>query len=507
MLPIALSTLVFSCTVPKNYQAGKPFVYSVTIKVEGNFRSGEAQDLEARLANQLDDSLRTQIVSLAGIRKTLVNPPVFDTANLRRSLGYMVALLNAEGYYSPVIKDTVHKDSVGGKNHYSLNFHHVYPRISRRRLPDQYRAIIGFRVKPGKQLKFDSIGYALNTPELQALAMQSRPQSLLKKNNPYSKQVLSAELDRLVDLFRNNGYYKISKDDLVIEKDTVVAALIDPTLDPFQQAALLEKLKRKRENPTINVVVLQRPVKDSSRIVKYYIGQVTVYPDLPILEDTVVSSMVDTSTARNFTIITRSDKFKHSFLTSNIYLRPGRLYKLSNYNRTVNRFNQMGAWSQASVTMTPSGNADSVLDVDLRLYPAKKQALNTGMEISRNTYDIVTATNLFGVGLPLGLINRNTFRQSILSTTNLHGGVEFGGDFIQTTQVSLSHSISIPRMIPPIVKRLARSDSIRTVLLTNASYTDRYLDNRQPFFTLRSVNAAFGWEWSRNNRSYLYRPL
>ncbi|HMH23954.1 MAG TPA: BamA/TamA family outer membrane protein [Puia sp.] len=508
MLPIVLSTLVFSCTIPKNYQANKPFVYSVTIKVEGNFKSGERQDLEARLANQLDDSLRTQIVSLAGIRKTLINPPVFDSMNLRRSLAFMVALLNASGYYSIAIKDSVHIDTVRGKNHFSVNFHHVYPRIPKRRLPEQYRAMIDFRVTPGKQLKFDSIGFALNTPELQALTLQSRPQSLLKKNKPFSKQVLSAELDRLVELFRNNGYYKFSKDDLYIEKDTVVAALIDPTLDPFQQAALLEQLKRKRENPTVNVVVLQHPVKDSSRITKYYIGRVTVYPDLPVLEDTVTVTTTDTSTTPKFTIISRYDKFKHSFLTSNIYLRPDRLYKQSDYNRTFNRFNQLGAWQTASIDLAPSVRSDSVLDVSLRLYPAKKQYLNTGMEISRNTYDIVTASNLFGVGMPLGLINRNTFRQSILSNTNLHGGVEFGGDFIQTTQVSLSHTISIPRLIAPFkVKKGYRLDSIHTVLILNGSYTDRYLDNRQPFFTLRSLNAAWGYEWSHNNRSYLYRPL
>src|SRR6202000_794941 len=105
------------------------------------------------------------------------------------------------------------------------------------------------------------------------------------------KQRMSAELDRLVYLFRNNGYYSFSKEDLVVERDTVVAALIDPNLDPFQQASLLDELKRKREHPTITVPGLQRPTRDSTHIVPYTIGRVTVYPDLPILlEDTVTVS-------------------------------------------------------------------------------------------------------------------------------------------------------------------------------------------------------------------------
>ena len=228
------------------------------MKVEGNLPKPEKIDLSTRLSNQLDDSLRTQVRSILGLFNTVMYPPVFDTANVRRSIGYMVALLNATGYYNPLIKDTVRRDTV-----------HIHHWFSRTR-SIQYRVSIDFTVFPGKQVKLDSIGYHLSTPALQTLALQSLPQSLLKKGKPYSKQALSSELDRLVSLFRNNGYYSFSKDDLFIEKDTVVSALIDPNLDPFQQAALLDELRKKREHPTINVVILERPVRDSIAFAEIY---------------------------------------------------------------------------------------------------------------------------------------------------------------------------------------------------------------------------------------------
>ncbi|HEX9512811.1 MAG TPA: BamA/TamA family outer membrane protein [Puia sp.] len=497
VLTTVLLTMLFSCTVPRKYQEGKPFVFSTNIKVEGNIPSSEKQDLTQKLSNQLDDSIRTQVVSIAGIYKRVMSPPVFDTANMRRSLGYMIAGLNSYGYYAPVIKDTFRIKEVKGKKLKIKHWRFV-------KVPyEESRVSIDFRVWPGKQLKFDSIGYALHTPALQALTLQSRSQTLLHKGKPYSKQVLSAELDRLVELFRNNGYYYFSKEDLVVVRDTVVAALIDPNLDPFEQAALLAKLKKKREHPTIDVVIEQRPVKDSSRITKYYIGHVTVYPDLPVLEDTVTVNNIDTSTAKNFTIISRSDKFKPTVITNNVYLRPTRLYRQLNANRTINRFNQMGAWQQASVGLTPSYSSDSVLDVTLRLYPAKKQYLNADLEASRNTGDIIAVGNLFGVGLNLGLRNRNTFRQAVLTTTNLRGGVELGSDFIQTTQASISHTISFPRLIAPFpVSRERRLDSLRSVLNFNAAYTDR-----RQFFTTRSFNTSWGYQWSRGNRSFLFNPL
>ncbi|MHA4807649.1 translocation and assembly module lipoprotein TamL [Flavitalea flava] len=507
VLSTVVLILLFSCTTPKNYQAGKPFVYNVDIKVDGKLKKNEKQDLTAKLTNQLDDSLRTQIVSYAGVYKKLQNPPVFDTANLRRSIGFMVALLNAEGYYSPVIKDSVRITVKKGRR-LKLSNWYLFPikMVSY----NESRVSVSFRVNPGKQLKFDSIGYLLSTPELQELAMKNRNGALLQPGKPYSKQIVSAELDRLVDLFRDNGYYKFSKEDLVAVRDTVVAALIDPTLDPFQQAALLEDLKKKRENPTIRVVVEQRPVKDSIRITRFYIGHVTIFPDLPVLEDsTPYISHTDTSTAPKTTVISRYSKFKPSFLTKNVYLRPDRLYKQTNYTRTVNRFNQMGAWQQATIVLSQDYEKDTLLDVTVKLYPAKKQNMSVGVEASRNTNDIVTVSNLFGVGLNLGLRNRNTFKQSVLSTTSLRGGVELGADFIQTTQASISHSIYLPKVFPQPPKFLTdffkikfRRDSVRTVLNFNAAYTDR-----REFFTLKSVNTSWGFEWTKGNRSFLWRPL
>jgi surface antigen Omp85-like protein len=492
LLPVAF-LLLFSCTVPRKYQYHQPFVFAVKVKVAGDLPPYEKKDLAQKLSNQLDDSLKPQVVSIAGVYTRVMNPPVFDTTNIRRSIAFMVALLNASGYYDPAIKDTVRRDTVRFQKHPEKN---------------EYRVMVDFMVNPGKQLRLDSIAYALSSPSLQALALQSRDNSVLKKGKPYSKQLISDELDRLVTLFRNNGYYRFSKEDVVVELDTVVSALIAPDLDPFQQEALLAELKRKREHPTINLVVEQKPVRDSSHLTRYTIGRVTVYPDLPIvLEDTVTTSRIDTTTARGFTLITRSDKFKPSTIVNNVYVRPNTLYKLQNSIRTVNRFSFMGAWQQETMSFLPSEESDTVLNATLKLYPNKKYYLNADYEVARNTNDIVTSTNLFGINLNFGLRDRNSFRESVLSSTTLRGGIELGSDFIQTTQTSLSHTLSFPQVLP---KGLARSwpwknmstDSVRSIFNINASYVDR-----RQFFTMRSANASFGWEWTKGNKTWLWRPL
>jgi hypothetical protein len=187
---LALSvSMAFSCTVARKYQEGKPFVYEVHVKVDGNQKTSEKQDLELHLNNQLDDSLRPQVVSYAGIYKRIVAPPVFDSANVRRSVGFMVTLLNSLGYFAPAIKDSFHIRNVHG-HHFLL-----WGKFK------ESRTSVYFRVNPGKQLKFDSIAYDLQDSALQGLALHSRSQSLLQKNGPYSKAVISSELDRLVGIF------------------------------------------------------------------------------------------------------------------------------------------------------------------------------------------------------------------------------------------------------------------------------------------------------------------
>ncbi|MBS1597959.1 MAG: BamA/TamA family outer membrane protein [Bacteroidetes bacterium] len=500
VLPILFFSL-FACRFTRGYQRDKPFVYKTKIKVDQKMPNDEKQDLIARLENQLDDSLRAKTVTAPRflppfLWKKLQSPPVFDTLNLSRSIVYMNSLLNSIGYYAPVITDSIETGFKKNKSH-----------------GDQHRVCITFNVKPGKRLIFDSVGFDLQTPALQALTMKSKDQSLLKKNQPYSKQILGTELNRIVDTFRSNGYYKFSREDLYVEHDTVFAALIDPTMDPLQQAELLQKLERRRQNPTINVVIKQRPIKDSSHLMQYYIGNVTVYPDLPTTEDTSIVH-TDTTKIRNVNFITRSNKFKLPFIANNIYLRQGRLYKQDNYYRTSNRFTQFTAWQYFNIDFENSTLGDSLLDMTMRMYPAKKLKLTSDLEASRNTNDIVTASNLFGVGVNFGVQDRNAFKQSVLTSTNLRGGVEFGADFIQTGLASVSHTIAFPRLIfLPALERKFRSP--QTLLSFNASYTDR-----RHFYTVRSINGSFGWQGSRSrqtftsnnvpinkNKVFLFRPL
>ncbi len=483
-LAAVLLLLFASCTVPRKYQKGKPFVYRSAVTLENaSLTKAEKRELKAALLNQLDDSLKVRTVIAVSfwplIYNRLSKPPVFDTSYVGKSKTFMRALLKSQGYFESVIKDT----------------------FSIARVKNQQRVSVKFMVTPGNPLRYDSIGYDFFTPELQELALQSRNKSTLKKNNKYSIQEISNELDRLLSVYRDNGYYKITKEDMYVEHDTVVAALIDPTLDPFEQFELLDSLSRKKREPTINIVFKQRVPKDTTHLHKYYWGNVKVYPDRPLVKDTETRKP-DSIRIGRYDIFPTTRKFKIPFIARNVAIRPNTIYKQSDYFRTINTFTNLGAWSQVDINIDERIDGLRYLDAEVLLYPAKKQSLTVDFETSRNATDLLTTGSLFGIGMNLGVRNRNGFRESISNTSNLRFGVELGPKIVQTLQTSFSHNIYVPRFIAPFKIKQRNLIAPRTIINFNVSYT-----NRRDFVEVRSVNTSFGYDFSKKNHSWQVIPF
>ena len=483
-----MMSMMVACTIPKKYQKGKPFIYSTDVILRNSdLPNAEKLQLRQSLRNQVDDSL--QVPTVLAFRALppwfyyrLSKPAVFDSTYIGRSKTFMNALLNSRGYFSPVITDTFWVDTLRRKN--------------------QMRTYVKFFVSPGVALRYDSIGYDMQNSELQQLAMQNLDRSLLQKSDPYSVQNISLELDRLLNIYRDHGYLKINKEDLYAELDTVVAALIDPGLDPFEQFQLIDSLSKKSREPTIKVVFRQRTPKDSSHLEKYSWGNIHVYPDRDLLQSNYVTAR-DSVKIDGLTIFPNSRRFKLPFIARNVSIRPGTLYRQSDYFKTINTFTNLGAWQQVDVNINERPDTSNILDADILLYPAKKQSLNIDFETSRNASDVLTTGNLFGIGLNLGIRNRNGFRESIASTSNLRFGVELGTNIIQTVQASFSHNIYVPRFLTPFKIRQEKNLlNPRTIINFSTAYT-----NRRKFFDVRSVNTSWGYDWSKKNRNWQYLPF
>ncbi|MDP4263095.1 MAG: BamA/TamA family outer membrane protein [Bacteroidota bacterium] len=456
-----------SCTIVKKYQPNKPFVYKTNINLIGNFSNEEKDRLITSLKGQLDDSV---VVKIAHNPFPVIrHPSQYDSTAADRSIMFMRALLISLGYFGD-----------------SMWYDHKIKVVNK----DQYRTTINFYVRPGNQVKLDSISYSLKQPELQRLTDSSRNQALIKKGDPFAKAAISAELDRLTELYRNNGYLRFTRDQLVGIWDTLDVSLLQPNLGFFEQLQALKRQSERRQNPTANLEIYLKNA-DSVKLTKYYIGNVTIYP----------AYSVDTSGRKREDIVKGirviqygKKKFKASIFPPNIYLPRDSVYRQRRYVRTLNRLNVIGAWRLVNIDQVLRKGQDTV-DFVIRLTPAKKQSFTTNLEGSINQSAI--SGTLFGLGVNAGIQNRNAWKAANYSSTNLRYGIEFGNSgsdqFIQTRQISASNNIYFPRAVL-FDKYIPenRKDNWRTVFSTNAAYTDRRF-----LFSLTTFNVAWGYEYQR----------
>ena len=474
LVSVILISFISSCgVVPKNYPYRKPFVFQTNINLEGSFSKEEKSQLKTQLEGQLDDSIRVRTIGQL-YRSVLKRPPVYDSSNAERSVKFMNALLVSQGYF---------KDSISYDTTLILK-----PADD----PRQYRTIVNFYVKPGKQVKLDSISYVINNTELQVLTDANKQKTLLKKGDAFSKQTVLPELNRLVDVYRNNGYLRFSFDELVGVWDTLNVLLLQPSFDPFEQIQMLDSVRRKRiDNPTANLEIRLRPGYDVDRLKKYYVGHSTVYTDTSRILTKIIYR--DTS----FSIYSYHHLFKPHFIIQNIYLNRGDLYSQEKFLKTVGRFNSLGAWRLVNIEQIPRPLTDTV-DFEYYLTPAIKYSFTANIETSRNN-SLLLEEKLWGIGVSGQLLNRNFGHSANQSTTIARYATELStkGEFVKTRQASISQSIYFPKPIPNskwIPEKFR--DNFRTVLNFSLGNIDR-----KDYFNLTSLNASWGYNFSWKNKA------
>ncbi len=196
---LLLGLLISSCNITKKAPAGRPYLTKNTYEIQGGrFTRLEREALEAKMENQLDDSSKLNVATKFMFINVLKQPPAFDTMYSNRSAENMKASMYHIGYYNTrVIYDA---DTVGQK------------------------VKVHYTVQAGNPTTIDTFSYRFFRPDLQALVQKHKEDALLVQNQPVTKLGVLGEMNRVVDTFRNNGYYKFnwhtflhrfSSDDLV----------------------------------------------------------------------------------------------------------------------------------------------------------------------------------------------------------------------------------------------------------------------------------------------------
>lgn len=513
---IFICLFIVSCTIPRKYQKDKPFVAKNKIEVKGgNFSKEERATLKQRLNAQLDDSSRIKVIDKLFFWHVLVSPPSYDSNSAAISARNMETSMLHVGYYNA--KATFSADTVKSGN--------------------QQRVHVSYLVEVNKPTLIDTFSYIMRKPDLQKLAVENIDKTLIKEGKPVTKAAVIGELNRLVELYRNNGYYKFTSEEVVMRGDTTVAALTTITDDIFEQLRLLAEAQAARDSPTIKLAVVLKTPKDSNRLKPYYINNIYFLPDYrngDNINDTGLTRRYLTNSRRlarekcdtckvdtNFIMLYHKYLFRPRILVRNMYLRKGNLYNQADFYKSLNAFARAGVWQSTNIVVEEVKSKDSSnkLDLIVQLIPAKKFGYEASLEASysassnTNSVTAANAGNLLGVSGNISFLNRNLNKEGIKMTNSLLAGVEFNlkpdsnnrKNLINSNEISYTNNISFPRLIFPFAKFSSdkRFISTESFITTRLSYI-----NRINLFNLQSFNFGVGYAGTtKKNRQWTFKPL
>ncbi len=469
-------SLLSSCTIVRKYQPNKPFVYKNSIKIKGDLRGINTRELRTRLATQIEDSVKPVYKSVMFVRNIMTGPAVFDSNYVKQTVFNMNNLLHNIGYYRGDVIAEWDTTVIGKK-------------------ADQQRVHVRYKVETGKPFLIDSISYVFTDSNLQRIAEASLGKSLLKKSARYNRQLVDEELNRLIELFRDNGYYSINREVVRAQLDTLDVSLIDVSLDPFEVLRQQLEAGKRSEQPTINIAILQIPVKDTSLVQTYEIGDVNIFPDVPA-ELTPGRSGITPEEHDGYKIFNRYNLFRPDFLTQRVLLKPGDLYRVSNYNRTLLKYNRIEAWQSVNINSRLDDSTKTV-DFFIRMVPARKYFFSVDFEGSSilTAQDQIFSAGNKGLALSFSFKNRNFAKRALQLENVLRTGVEFTNfSRILSSEIGLRNRLVFPSLLIPFFNPEAQRDFInaKTYLSLDLSYIDRH-----QFYKINNLNTYLGYEFQR----------
>lgn len=415
------------------------------------------------------------------LRNGLGDPPVvLDTIMAMRAADQMSLYMLKEGYFQNEVNTEI--------------------TILKRK-----RAKVTYRIEAGPEYEIHEIRREIPDPNLEYLASQYQPNSLLKTGQRFSVSRMDEERDQLLRIFKNEGYYDLNKDEIFFQVDSTIGGRqVDVILgihplrkpDPLNSDSLIDKNHVRYK---INEVIVNR-------------SYLTPRPGAPAIEAT------DTSYVGNYTIVGHPRlRVKPEIIVQNIRFEEGQFYsreKLENTHRSLGSLDIFHAVNVRFDRLPAANDDEGLLNCLIQLTPAKKQQL---VFETRGTHN----SGFFGTAGSVTYRNRNIFRgaevfrfrisgafeaQQLLTGTEVAGesgsGLQ-GQAVFNTVEFVPEVSLTIPKFLFPIaVNRIAKSARPFTEISLSYGF------QRRPDFTRNMLKTIFSYRWRESDfKTWIISPL
>lgn len=422
--------------------------------------------LDTRLYYKTDDADDTTKFR-NWLRKSVVEPPaIYDPELSELTAESMTFYLQNKGYKDALVQDT---SFTKGKN-----------------------TSAKYIVTPGLQYVVDSIFFNSPDSAIQLLLNDLSATTFLTPGKPISNELFTAESKRITEALQNRGYAY------------------------FEQNFIKPRGLPRGNKVVVYYDILVPPEQGFHQ--KYTIGDIFVDPyyikagSLIRERDTVIEEGVhfifDKDVPR---------KIKAQNILKSIFIRPGQLYKESNFLKSNRQLRNLAIIKDVNILPKIDPERPDVLDFEIFIYPNKRMSIGGDLELNNSTFNTASTgnTNLIGVATSINYRNRNLFKNAALFTSRAQLGFEFDisslrQDLLYSRDISVRNDLYFPRLVDMMrTWKLLRAGKVisdkfynelkdKTKTRLSFNYENISLFN---FYNSNSFNTSFGYDLQRDIRN------
>lgn len=481
-IAIALAIGISSCSVTKNFTAEQYLLKSNKIEIENYRKLENRQTVRANLKQIVAQKPNNKIFGFIPIQLWL-----YTAANKGKENKVKWWIKNKVGEAPVIFDSTLALRSDRTIQTYMQNYGYFNAEVSHDIQYKKKKAIVSYHIVPNNFWKVGKVTFPNPTYKTDSITWQRHKESFLVEGKRFDITTLKAERDRIEGDLKNSGFYFFTKDYVSFDLDT------------------------SETSGVVNVNIHINQPTDSSVHEQYKINNIYTITDFGTERAGRIMKR-DTIAMPEFYFISRKPKFRVGILLDGIYFKQNQLYQRENYQNTIRRFSDLGAFKFVAIDFAKANREGNYLDAIINLTPAKQHSW--GVELQAN----YSNEGFFGVSGGLSYRNRNLFRYSDLLVIEPSAGGQFllGANRpteIITNNLALNISYYFPRILFPFIKHhRLKSQHPQTKLSFNYGYEKRFdfdsLNTRVFYYELHNFSATFGYQWeSRLSMKHELNPL
>ncbi len=471
LLGVALIILVSTgCSSTKNIPANDALYTGASFKLDNSKASKKQNkvlktDLQGLIRPKPNSRIlgipfKLLIYNMAGKKNNFINrflrktgePPVLlSRVNVTKNVQVITNTLENKGFFhAKATGDTI---------------------VKNKKASAQYVANAGI------QYKINEVHFSDDSSAISKAIRDISANSILKKGDPFSLDVVKGERLRIDVALKEQGFYYFSPDHLIVLVDSTTGSDL---------ANLYVNFK-----PEVPMVSKQ----------PYTINDIYIYSNYNLRTATSDTIKADSVLYKGYYVIDRKKTFKPSVFKQMMRFETGELYNRTEHNLTINRLINLGAFKFVQNRFEPVKDSFK-LNTYYYLTPLQRKSLSAeigGLSKSNNTT---------GSEVTLRWRNRNAFGGAELVTVNAYGGfeVQYSGQFsgYNTYRYGAEANLSFPRFLIPFFD-LSTEGSFVPRSIIQVGYD---ILQRQKLYTLNSYRAQFGYNWKESmQKEHSFNPI